>query len=185
MDITHEIAELFRRRGGSLYGGEAVTQEEHALQAACLAEQEGSTDTLIAAALLHDIGHMLHDLPEDAPDHGVDDHHENAGYHWLTRTFDGAVSEPVRLHVAAKRYLCSVDPGYRETLSTPSIQSLELQGGAMSAEDVATFERLPNWNDAVRLRRWDDTAKVAGLATPTLEHFLKYVQRVAQPPTLL
>ncbi len=180
MDILNEIADLFRRRGGSLYGGEAVTEQEHALQAAWLAEQEGSSESLIAAALLHDVGHLLHDLPYDAPDRGIDDHHENAGHHWLARSFDDAVTEPVRLHVAAKRYMCAIDPAYREALSAPSIQSLRLQGGMMTAEEVAAFEQLPRWKDAVRLRVWDDTAKVAGLATPPLDHFLKYVERVAQ-----
>ncbi|HWA99887.1 MAG TPA: HD domain-containing protein [Pirellulales bacterium] len=180
MEIVHEIADLFREHGASLYGGEAVTQQEHAVQAAWLAEQEQSGPALITAALLHDIGHLLHDLPDDAPDQGIDDHHENSGYRWLTRSFDEAVTEPVRLHVAAKRYLCTVDPSYSQTLSPPSVQSLRLQGGEMTDDDVTTFEQLPHAAAAVRLRRWDDAAKVPGLKTPSLEHFLAYVEQAAR-----
>jgi gamma-butyrobetaine dioxygenase len=183
MDIVQQIVDLFRKRGGSQYGGERVTQQEHALQAAWLAEQAGSGAALITAALLHDIGHLLHHLPNDAPDHGIDDHHERAGYHWLARSFDATVTEPVRLHVAAKRYLCAVDPSYLGTLSPPSVQSLELQGGAMSADEVAEFEQLPNYADAVRLRRWDDTAKVANLPTPDIEHFVPYLRRARKQPS--
>jgi len=181
MASVAQIAELFQQRGNSQYGGECVTQAEHALQAAWSAEQEGADAALITAALLHDIGHLLHDLPDDAPEQGIDDHHENAGYHWLTRWFDASVTEPVRLHVAAKRYLCTVDASYFDQLSPPSIQSLQLQGGVMSADERADFERLAHWQEAVRLRRWDDTAKVANLRTPPLEHFLSYVERAARP----
>ena len=143
MSVVVHVADLFRERGDSLYGGECVTQAEHALQAAWSAEQEGADAALVTAALLHDIGHMLHDLPDDAPEQGIDDRHENAGYHWLARWFDARVSEPVRLHVAAKRYLCTVDAGYFDQLSPPSVQSLHLQGGVMNADERAAFEQLP------------------------------------------
>lgn len=180
MNAVQQIAELFRQRGDSLYGGECVTQAEHALQAAWLAEQEGADAALITAALLHDIGHLLHELPADAPEQGIDDRHENAGYHWVARWFDAAVAEPVRLHVAAKRYLCTVDTGYFDKLSPPSVQSLHLQGGLMSAAERVAFEQLPYWRAAVRLRRWDDIAKIADLKTPPLEHFLSYAEHVAR-----
>ena len=170
-----EIVRLFAERGDSQYGGEAVTQREHALQAAALAEAEGASAELISAALLHDVGHLLHELPEDAPDQGVDDRHENSGWRRLAAIFPDAVTEPVRLHVAAKRYLCTVEPAYQQTLSKPSLVSFRLQGGAMSAEEVADFEANPHYQAAVRLRRWDDAAKVPQLPTPGIEHFATYL----------
>lgn len=177
---TVEILQLFNERGESQYGGEAVTQLEHALQAALLAESEGATAGLIAAALLHDVGHLLHALPEDAPDEGIDDRHEALAAKWLAERFSPAVSAPVAMHVAAKRYLCAVDAAYMEQLSGPSIQSLKLQGGPMTSEEVARFEARPHFEDAVRLRRWDDAAKVVGLVTPHLEHFAKYIDSVQE-----
>ncbi|MCA9233946.1 MAG: metal-dependent phosphohydrolase [Planctomycetales bacterium] len=162
-------------RGDSLYGGEAVTQLEHGLQAALLAEQAGAPPSQILAALLHDVGHLLHDLPADAPDQGVDDVHEQLGYEWLAKHFGPQVSEPVRLHVAAKRYLCAVEPEYLATLSAPSLQSLQLQGGPFSADEAAAFQRHPFFRESVDLRRWDDQAKAVGLRTPDIEHFLDFV----------
>jgi phosphonate degradation associated HDIG domain protein len=173
--VLNSIRDLFDRRGSSLYGGEAVSQLEHALQAADLAEQAGARPELIVAALLHDIGHLLHDLPEDAPDNGVDDVHERLGNAWLRRSFGPDVCDPVRQHVAAKRYLCAVDSDYQQSLSSPSLQSLQLQGGPMDADEVSQFEAEPSFRDYVEVRRWDDQAKVPGLATPPLEHFLSYV----------
>lgn len=165
------IFEAFARRGGSLYGGEAVTQLEHALQSAALAERAGADEWLVAATLLHDIGHILHELPEDAPLRGIDDAHEERAGRWLAEYFPAEVVEPVRLHVAAKRYLCAVDPGYHAALSGPSRHSLELQGGPMSEAEVCEFQAYPCFERAVALRRWDDAAKVVGLATPDLAHF--------------
>lgn len=172
MAISTELNELFSRRGNSQYGGEQVTQLEHALQCAQLAEQAGATEQQIIAALLHDIGHLLHDLPADAPDQGIDDHHENRGNTYLKTRFPASVCEPVRLHVDAKRYLCAVDPTYFATLSEPSVQSLELQGGPMSPAEVDRFESSPFWKEAVQLRRWDDLAKQVDLPTPTLQRYL-------------
>lgn len=173
--ITDKISELFERRGGSLYGGEAVTQQEHALQAAYLAEQAGATPASIVAALLHDVGHLLHDLPVDAPDKGIDDVHERLGDKWLRRFFVPAVCDPVRLHVAAKRYLCAVDRQYQASLSPPSLQSLQLQGGPFDRDQAREFEAEPHFQECVDLRRWDDLAKIENLETPTLAHFLTYV----------
>jgi phosphonate degradation associated HDIG domain protein len=180
-NIVDDIRELFDRNGGSLYGGEEVTQLEHALQAAMLAETEGADASLIVAALLHDIGHLLHDLPEDAPDDGVDDVHELLAYMWLREHFGPEVTEPVRLHVDAKRYLCAVEPEYRASLSAASLQSLELQGGTFSAAEVRAFEQRPFFEAGLRLRRWDDQAKVVGLVTPNLNHFLSYIALVRRP----
>lgn len=179
MSLVDEILELFNKRGDSQYGREAVTQAEHALQAATLAEEEKAPVELIVAALLHDVGHLLHDLPADAPDVGIDDHHENSAASYLRELFPPRVVEPVRLHVAAKRYLCTVDPGYMDTLSQPSIVSLNLQGGLMTPAEVAEFKKGQFAEDAVRLRRWDDTAKIANHPTPSLGHFAAYVNQVA------
>jgi len=177
MNILQNISDLFAKRGGSLYGGEAVTQQEHALQAALLAEQAGAGEQLVAAALLHDIGHLLHDLPDDAPDDGVDDRHEELGQRWLAKYFGPAVTEPVRLHVAAKRYLCAVESDYLASLSPTSVQSLELQGGPFSAAEQQEFEQLPHFRESLELRRWDDEAKIVGLPTPAVQHYLIAVER--------
>ena len=177
MQQVDEILALFETRGDSEYGGERVTQIEHALQAAALAEQESASPELITAALLHDVGHLLHDLPDDAPDDGIDDRHESSANNYLKAIFPEDVTEPIRLHVAAKRYLCSVDAEYQAALSAPSVVSLELQGGPMSEEEVRAFHENPFAEDAVRLRRWDDAAKVPDLLTPTLSHFGSYLRQ--------
>jgi phosphonate degradation associated HDIG domain protein len=148
-----------------------VSQTEHALQAADLAAQEGASNALVVAALLHDVGHLLHTEGEDVADRGVDARHEEAGEAWLLESFGPDVTEPVRLHVAAKRYLCAVDPDYLATLSPASVRSLELQGGPMTPDEIARFERNPYCGDAVRLRRWDDAAKVPGLGVPGLDTY--------------
>lgn len=178
---TQAVLGLFLRAGCSQYGGESVSQIEHALQTAAQAEAAGVAPTLIAAALLHDLGHLLHDLPDDAPDRGVDDRHEWLGARWLTERFTTAVVEPVRLHVAAKRYLCAVDPLYLSQLSEPSLTSLKLQGGVMSAAEVQAFEATPFAAEAVQLRRWDEAAKQPGLATPPIEHFAGYLDAGCLP----
>lgn len=176
--VADEVLRLFERSGDSQYGGESVTQLEHGLQAAQLAEQQGASSELVVAALLHDIGHLLHELPDDAPDQGVDDLHENLGAAWVEGRFPPSVLEPVRLHVEAKRYLCAVEPGYLEALSEPSRVSLGLQGGPMTEEECEDFRRGEFFESSIALRRWDDEAKVAGLETPSLRHFLKHVRSV-------
>ncbi len=178
MDIKSTIADMFAKRGDSEYGGEPVTQLEHALQCAMLAEDHDSPPSLIVASLLHDIGHLLHELPDDAPEQGIDDHHETSGYRFLEQHFDSSVTEPVRQHVAAKRYLCTVDPEYFGLLSEPSVVSFHLQGGMMSDDEVAEFQSSPNWKNSVLLRKWDDLAKVVDLKTPSFEHFLDYIDRL-------
>jgi len=179
MNIVEHITDLFEKRGDSEYGGEAVTQQEHALQTALLAEQAGAEPELIVAALLHDVGHLLHDLPDDAPEEGIDDRHEVLGQRWLAKHFDPDVTEPVRMHVEAKRYLCAVESEYYDSLSPPSLQSLDLQGGPFTEGEVREFEQLPYFQDAVALRRWDDEAKVEGLETPDVAHFLKYAKSIS------
>lgn len=176
--IICRIEELFARRGAEEYHGEAVTQLEHALQSASAAERAAAEPELVVAALLHDIGHLLHSYGQDAADRGIDDRHESLGDRFLRKHFGRGVAEPVRLHVAAKRYLCAVNPAYLAELSPASQRSLELQGGPMSVAEVADFEREEFHAWAVRLRRWDDLAKVPGLQTPELKHYLGVVRRV-------
>jgi phosphonate degradation associated HDIG domain protein len=174
--ITNQILQLFNKRGNSMYGGEAVTQLEHALQTATLAQNAGAYPSLVIAALLHDLGHILHDLPDDAPGHNIDDLHENLAARFLEQHFIDAVSEPVRLHVAAKRYLCAKDPAYLEILSEPSIQSLALQGGPMDLAEINAFELSPFYKDAIRLRRWDDQAKDPEMISPPIEAFVEMIE---------
>jgi phosphonate degradation associated HDIG domain protein len=174
-DIIASILNLFNDKGHSEYGGEAVTQLEHALQTATLARENNASDQLITAALLHDIGHLLHDLPNDAPLKGIDDVHENKAAVFLRKYFPEAVTEPVRLHVMAKRYLSSTEETYYSLLSEPSKQSLVLQGGLMSSAEVSAFEQNPFFSDAVMLRKWDDQAKVKELTTAPVEDFEKNI----------
>jgi phosphonate degradation associated HDIG domain protein len=174
--ITQEIIHLFETNGGSMYGGEAVTQLEHALQCAELARKHKASHELITASLLHDIGHLLHDLPDDASDKGIDDMHELLGEKYLTKHFTLAAVEPVKLHVAAKRYLCATEPGYLETLSAPSKISLEFQGGVMNEEEVLLFEKNEFYKEAVNLRRWDDLAKDPDLVSPSIESFIEAIE---------
>lgn len=175
MEITNTILNLFNERGHSEYGGEAVTQLEHALQCATLARQAHASDALITASLLHDVGHILHDLPDNTPDTGIDDFHENLAAQFLEKYFPPSVSEPVRLHVAAKRYICTIEPEYLEHLSAPSIQSFEIQGGMMTEEEIRTFEQNSFHQDAVQLRRWDDLAKDPDWQTDPIETFSEYI----------
>jgi predicted HD phosphohydrolase len=135
------------------------------------AQQEAAPAVLVVAALLHDVGHLLDNIPDDIEDWTADAHHEELGSRWLAQRFRPEVSEPVRLHVAAKRYLCATDPKYFETLSTASVHTLKLQGGLMAADEIAAFEAEHYFRQAVRVRRWDDQGKVAGLATPSLADY--------------
>ena len=170
MDMVDQILELFQARGAAAYFGEPVSQAEHALQAAHLAVQEGASDALVAAALLHDIGHLL-GPDDDAAERGIDAAHEGRGCSWLAPHFGPEVTEPIRLHVLAKRYLCRMDPGYRALLSPASIRSLELQGGALTTGEAEAFQRNPYATGAIRLRRWDDRAKIPHLDIPGLWHY--------------
>jgi len=177
MNCVDAILEVFRTRGAETYLGEPISQQEHALQAAYLAVRDGAPDPLVAAALLHDIGHLL-DLDESAAERGIDQLHEEHGSRWLTAHFGTEVTEPIRLHVAAKRYLCAIEPGYVQTLSPASVRSLELQGGPFTPTEVRHFEAHPYHRDAARLRRWDDEAKVPGWAVPDITHYVPALQRV-------
>ncbi len=164
-DIIAVIADIFERRGAEAYAGEALTVAEHMLQTAALAQAEGAPDTLVAAALLHDIGHFTSEFGEYSPADTEDKRHDESGASVLEAYFPPAVTACVRLHVAAKRYLCATDPAYYDKLSAASKHSLALQGGPMSGAEIAAFRELDFYEDAVRLRRWDDSGKQVGLRT--------------------
>src|SRR5258706_14709740 len=168
-----EIRALFELNGRCRYGGEPVSQLEHALQCARLAESARASTELIAACLLHDLGHMSNDMGATPTLRGADDKHQYHPESALNTVFPPAVRVPIRLHVDAKRYLCATEPGYWDSLSPDSKRSLELQGGRYSDEEAAKFISQAYAQDAVRLRRWDDLAKVAGASTPGLEYYLK------------
>ncbi|HWZ67239.1 MAG TPA: HD domain-containing protein [Stellaceae bacterium] len=174
--IVDRLIELLRTKGARQYGGERVSQCEHALQSASLAAEEDAPGPLIVAALLHDIGHLLHDEGEQPAARGIDDRHEEIGAEYLLPAFGPAVAEPVRLHVPAKRYLCATDPGHFARLSPGSVRSLALQGGPFSPEEAAGFRALPFAEDAIRIRRWDEAAKVPGIPTPDLERYRATLQ---------
>ncbi|WP_159668366.1 HD domain-containing protein [Andreprevotia sp. IGB-42] len=175
------LESLLGASAASLYGGEAISQLEHALQSAECAELAGASAALITAALLHDVGHLVagqgdHDLAM-----GVDDRHEQIGVAALKDLFADDVLAPIALHVSAKRYLCATEPGYAAALSDASALSLALQGGPMDAGEVRRFAANPHAVAAVALRRWDDEAKIVGKLTPPLAHYLALARQVVRP----
>jgi phosphonate degradation associated HDIG domain protein len=175
-----DIEQLFERHGGIEYSGEGVTQLEHALQAAQFAEGEGAGDTLVTAALLHDLGHLLN-LQGDTPsERGIDDQHQYFALPFLRPLFPDAVLEAIRLHVDAKRALCALEPGYHAALSEDSKRSLLLQGGIFTPAEAQRFIDKPFAREAMRVRRWDDAAKVQGSPTPPLAHYLDIAARCAR-----
>jgi phosphonate degradation associated HDIG domain protein len=177
MSAADDILAVFNDRGSEQYFGENVSQLEHALQAARLAQIYGCPEPLIIAALLHDVGHLVHESGEDIADRGIDTRHEALGEAWLARHFGPEITEPIRLHVDAKRYLCAVEPEYLKQLSAASVQSLKLQGGPMNPDEVKAFEANPYFQEAVTLRRFDDEAKVVGMETPSLGEYRNLVSR--------
>jgi gamma-butyrobetaine dioxygenase len=171
MTAVETIGELFAGPGARDHLGEPVPIGEHMLQAGALAEAAGAESPLVAAALLHDIGHLL---GED------EDRHAEVGANWLRQWFGAAVTEPVRLHVPAKRYLCAADAEYLGLLSAESVRTLSLQGGPMTAAEVAAFEALPFFRDAVAVRRWDDQAKDPVVTPPRLAHFASLLEALVR-----
>ncbi len=182
-ELTHEtivgfLADIFDRRGGEEYLGEPVTMAQHMLQGATLAEQQGLDEDTIVAALLHDIGHFTSEFGAYHPDDTEDRHHEEAGAEVLAGFFPSVVTDCVRLHVAAKRYLCATRPEYVRRLSPASVHTLELQGGPMSADEVAEFEANPNLTQIIQVRYLDEAGKDPDMVTPDFSHFAPMVQRV-------
>ncbi len=171
--VVAEIEALFARHGGETYG-EGVTQLQHALQTAALAAAEGADDALVVAALLHDVGHFLQPTDDSFGYHK----HDRSGGAWLAQRFGPAVSEPVRLHVAAKRCLCATEADYFGKLSAASVHSLSKQGGPMSAAEVAAFSASPHAAAAMRLRRWDDGGKLEGIVVPDLPDYRERIARL-------
>jgi phosphonate degradation associated HDIG domain protein len=179
MSIADEIFEIYGKRGGDEYFGESVSMIEHGLQAAHFARESGAPDALVLAALLHDIGHLIDEAPSDLADWTSDAHHERVGGAWLAQRFRPEVSEPVRLHVPAKRYLLATDAAYFAKLSPASVVTLKLQGGPMAQHEVAQFETERFYKDAVRVRLCDDQGKVAGLKTPVLSDYRTLIEALA------
>lgn len=174
-----DIEALFRGHGHIEYDGEGVTQLEHSLQAALLAEREGAAQELVTAAFLHDLGHLLNRHGETPTARGIDDQHQYFAIPFLRGLFPDAVLDPIRWHVDAKRALCATVPGYHAALSGDSKRSLVLQGGAFTPAQVEAFVARPHAADAMRLRRWDDRAKTPGALTPPLAHYLEIAARCA------
>jgi phosphonate degradation associated HDIG domain protein len=182
MQVLDQIITVLEKAGAERYGMEAVSQLEHALQCAMHAERTGSSPELITACLLHDIGHLVGDGDEGQAEQGVDAGHEQLAADWLERYFPQAVTEPVRLHVEAKRYLCQAEAHYWAGLSQASKTSLEVQGGIYTADEAAGFIAQPFAADAVLLRRWDDAAKTPQLKTPNLAHYRAIVATALKAP---
>ena len=177
--MINEIANLFTTWGTQKYD-ECVSQLEHAVQCAVLAQEAGATDELVIAALLHDVGHLLA-LESKAGDVNisVNDKHESTAVQYLAKSFGPRVTAPIALHVEAKRYLCAVEADYFSTLSAGSVRSLEIQGGIMNDDEVKRFESLPGFADAVSLRRWDEGAKLLNHRSPEFSTFVPIMERIS------
>ncbi len=175
-NIVDFIFDLFSRRGAEEYMGESVSMAQHMEQTAACAVADAAADSLVASALLHDIGHFVGDFPIDALEKGVDNLHEEAGAQFLAPWFPVSVTEPIRLHVAAKRYLCKTDEGYFDRLSAASVNSLRVQGGPMNAGEVRQFESSPYYRDAVKARLYDDDGKIAGLTIKPVREYRKLLE---------
>lgn len=179
--ILDELADLFADQDAGEYLGEAVTMAEHMLQAGAIAEAEGAPQHLIAAALLHDIGHFHGPLTGRDLMAGEDNRHSHTGADRLAKRFGPEVTEPIRLHVAAKRYLCATEPGYAARLSEASVYTLGVQGGPMGEAEARAFAAGPYAVDALRVRRWDEAAKDADACVPDFTHFRPLLTRLLLP----
>lgn len=181
-DVATAIVDLYERRGSSNYD-ESVTQLSHALQCGSQAIDGGAGAEAIVAAFLHDIGHLLvdeHDGNGDFLDRDL--RHEDVGARFLANWFGPSITEPIRLHVPAKRYLCAIEPAYHDGLSAASVRSLDVQGGPMNHDEVDAFRRTDGHETAVELRRWDDRAKEADASTASLDTFRTLIESVATTP---
>lgn len=178
--IVAELTRIFEQRGAEAYLGEAVTMAEHMLQAASLAERNGETEIVVAAALLHDIGHFVGPNGSFSMTDTQDRYHHSSGAALLEGLFPAALVDCVRHHVTAKRYLCATNPAYYEHLSEASKHSLSLQGGPMSAAEVVDFARKPNLEAILQVRYLDDAGKRAGAETRPFSHFIPLLERLAE-----
>lgn len=177
-NIVAFLGDIFERRGGEEYLGEPVTMAEHMLQGATIAEQNGQDEIIIVSALLHDIGHFTSEFGTFTMDDTKDRFHEDAGADVLEAFFPKVVTDCVRYHVAAKRYLCATKPAYFDRLSVASVHSLNLQGGPMSPDEVAAFEVNPNLAEIIQVRYLDEAGKRDDMQTPGFAHFAPMVQRI-------
>jgi len=178
---TEHVIRLFEQRGQGRYGSEQVSQLQHALQCAVFAKRQGAGSAMIAAALLHDLGHIIDHQPMPESDNqNLDDAHEQRAYQWIKSNFGKSVADPVRLHVAAKRYLCTVEPEYLARLSPASLKSFHDQGGLMSQSQIDDFRDEPFAFEAVELRRWDDLAKDPTMQTPTIDDFAPLLDHLVE-----
>ena len=168
---VNQVFDVLAKGGGTAYFGEPVSVLEHSLQAARTIRENGGQDALVAAALLHDLGHLLHMEGEDAAQRGLDTRHEELGVAALAGHLPAAVLDPIRMHVAAKRYLCFAEPEYLVELSPASVESLALQGGPMTTAEAEAYLATPHAREGIELRRADDAAKIAGLEVPALESY--------------
>ncbi len=175
------ILDLFARRGSEAYMGEPVNMAQHMEQTAACAVADGASDELVIAALLHDIGHFVGDCPIDALETGVDNLHQLAGAKFLEAYYPASVTGPIRLHVAAKKYLCALEGQYFAHLSAASVQSLQVQGGPMTETEIEAFESSPYHQAAVQLRRYDDDGKVAGLDIKPVQGYQNMLQSLLKP----
>jgi gamma-butyrobetaine dioxygenase len=186
-DVTREnavdkLAALFEAIAETSYLGERVTIAEHMLQCAALARRDGASDALVAAALLHDIGYYADPEPDNANETDKRKRHDAAAARVLANAFPADVTEPIRLHVDAKRYLCAVEPDYRDRLSQASIHTMRLQGGVMSRDEVDSFAAEPYCEDAIRLRRWDDEGKDPDAQVPGFASYRETLERLVREP---
>ena len=177
-NIVEFLGSIFDRRGGEEYLGEPVSMGQHMLQGATFAEQNGQPDEIVVAALLHDVGHFTSEFGTFTMDDTEDRHHEEAGAQVLDRFFPAIITDCVRYHVAAKRYLCATKEEYFSRLSEASVHSLNLQGGPMSADEVAEFEKNPNLKQIIEVRYLDDAGKIPDMETPDFWHFAPRIQRI-------
>ncbi len=171
------LLDILEDLGGDRYGGEEISQLAHALQCATLAQESGAAESLVVAALLHDIGHLVNPKDEGAAAAGIDAAHEKVGAAYLSRWFGAAVTAPIAMHVDAKRYLCQAEEGYFQRLSDESIRSLAVQGGPFNAAEADSFLARPYAADAIALRRWDEAAKDPDKKTPALQAFAPMIER--------
>ena len=180
-NIVDYLLGLLEKKGSNMiYGGENVSQLDHALQCAELAEQNKLPKSTIAAALLHDIGHLLYE-GKDPIHEGKDGHHENLGANYLAKYFGDEIINPIRAHVDSKKYLAAVEDGYYDLLSEASQISLATQGGPFTKKEAETFINKPYMREAVEMRRFDDMAKIVNKKTPSLSHFKPYLEEAFDP----
>ncbi len=180
-NIVDFILGMFVSSGAQEYIGEAVTVREHLEQSAACAKKDSASDELIIAALLHDIGHFVADFPVDALELGVNNLHEHAAADLLEAFYPAEVTEPIRQHVAAKKYLCAVDSSYIQHLSQASVNSLKVQGGPMNKAEVQAFESNPHHKDCVKLRHYDDNGKVEGLTIKPVTSYREKLEALLLP----